>query len=92
MTYEWEAQVTRLAMERAQKALPGNSGLKVIGLAVAHVENGEGALILHPEAQSGDIWAADVLKDVCGGAKSHYEQAAHAAFVDFERIQSEKEG
>ena len=71
MTYEWEKKIkAKKAMQVASVILP--DGFSVVGIIVAHNDNGEGAGFAVPKVADVDIWLADVLKDGIADLNERY--------------------
>lgn len=69
MTYEWESMVTEETLDEINDLLP--IGVVLVGVAVMHVENAEGAMIdrhgFEPSLDMADVWA-----DISGDTRQHY--------------------
>jgi hypothetical protein len=87
MEYEWERKITKRLLERLDAEMP--AGLRLIGVAVEHVEGVEGALVTKDRQPTfGDVARADVWSDILGDARSRYGEARDEMMEMFDEIRT----
>ena len=81
MKYEWEKTVNlQEVIDAVNIKLP--FAICLVGIVVAHVDNGEGAGLAIQKEGKVDIWLADVLKDGIADLDNKYVEALRREKAD----------